>query len=464
MPGDPEGVAVRGVGIENKTVETLSSFLDQGEWTVERKIVLALAALSVIFDGFDNQLMGFAVPAIARDWGVPRSAFAPILALGLAGMVLGSVLAGYFGDRRGRRPALIGCVTVFGLATLGIGFVHHLPMLSILRVIAGAGIGGALPNAGTLTAEFTPLRRRATAVILTIVCLPLGGMVAGVIAAHILPFYSWRVLFFIGGATPLALVAVLLFMLPESPRFLGRNPSRSAELGQLMNRLGYRGPLHEPEPDATEAPAPEQRENKNLPSLFDRATSRDTAFLWIASFCCLACVYLVFSWLPSLLTARGLDLATASNGLAAYNFGGVLGALTCAWLVPRAGSRLPLLSFAGLGAASAVFIAYLRADTSHFHLIASLGTHGFFVNGVQTTIYALAAHIYSVGVRARGIASALAVGRIGSIVSALAGSALIQAGSTVFLGALALGMTCVLIGLALIRNHVARNEAVALVS
>jgi AAHS family 4-hydroxybenzoate transporter-like MFS transporter len=65
MPSDPVGGAVRGVGIENQTVETLSSFLDQGEWTVARKIVLALAALSIIFDGFDNQLMGFAVPAIA---------------------------------------------------------------------------------------------------------------------------------------------------------------------------------------------------------------------------------------------------------------------------------------------------------------------------------------------------------------------------------------------------------------
>jgi MFS transporter, AAHS family, 4-hydroxybenzoate transporter len=441
--------------------ETLSSFLDQGEWSLTRKIVLALAALSIIFDGFDNQLMGFAVPAIARDWGVPRSAFAPILALGLTGMVLGSVLAGYLGDRRGRRPALIGCVTVFGLATLGIGFVHHLPMLSILRVIAGAGIGGALPNAGTLTAEFTPLRQRATAVILTIVCLPLGGMFAGVIAAHILPFYSWRVLFFIGGGTPLLLAATLLFALPESPRFLSRSPARNAELGRLMNRFGYRGPVHE---SVIDEPATEKVKSEKLRGLFSPNTSRDTAFLWMASFSCLACVYLIFSWLPSLLTARGLDLAAASNGLAAYNFGGVLGALFCAWLVPRAGSRGPLLSFAALGAASAVFIAYLGAGTSHFALITSLGAHGFFVNGVQTTIYALAAHIYSAPIRARGVASALAVGRVGSIASALVGSILIQAGSTAFLGALALGMTCVFIGLSLIRNHIARNEKMDLTS
>jgi AAHS family 4-hydroxybenzoate transporter-like MFS transporter len=433
----------------------LSLFLEHGQWTVMRKIVLSLAALSIIFDGFDNQLIGFAVPAIARDWGLPRSAFAPILALGLMGMVLGSALAGYFGDRYGRRPALIGCVSVFGISTLGIGFVQHLPMLSVLRVCAGAGIGGALPNASTLTAEFTPLRRRAAAVILTIVCLPLGGMVAGVFAAHILPFYSWRMLFFIGGAAPLVLAGLLFFVLPESPQFLARRSSRSSDLARLLSRMGYRGSPSMPPSSTT---AVEQHEDKNLRPLFEPATLRDTAFLWMASFSCLGSVYLVFSWLPSLLTSRGLDLAVASNGLAAYNFGGVLGALFCAWLVPRLGSRIPLLSFALLGAMSAIFMAYLGAGTSPAALITSLGAHGFFVNGVQTSIYALAAHMYAPAIRARGVASALAVGRIGSILSALVGSVLIQAGSTAFLGALAVGMVCVFIGLALIRNHLQQNE------
>ena len=128
-----------------------------------RKAVVSFAALAIIFDGFDNHLIGFAVPAIARDRGLPGNAFAPILALGLMGMVLGSALAGYFGDRYGRRPALIGCVAVFGISTLGIGFFQHLPMLSILHVCAGAGIGGVLPNASTLPRNLLPfagVRRR----------------------------------------------------------------------------------------------------------------------------------------------------------------------------------------------------------------------------------------------------------------------------------------------------------------
>ena len=72
----------------------------------------------MLFDGFDIQILGFAIPSLMRGWGVPRSAFAPVLAVGLAGMAAGSPFAGYWGDRWGRRPALIGCMTIFGVATV----------------------------------------------------------------------------------------------------------------------------------------------------------------------------------------------------------------------------------------------------------------------------------------------------------------------------------------------------------
>jgi AAHS family 4-hydroxybenzoate transporter-like MFS transporter len=74
-----------------------------------------------------------------------------------------------------------------------------------MRFIAGLGIGGCLPSASTVAAEFTPIRRRTMAVTATIVCIPLGGMLAGVFANYVLPALGWRALFFIGGSLPLTL-------------------------------------------------------------------------------------------------------------------------------------------------------------------------------------------------------------------------------------------------------------------
>ena len=101
----------------------IAPLLDTGRWTGYQKFVTALSALAVIFDGFDIQILGFAVPSLMKEWGLGRAAFGPVLALGLVGMAVGSPLAGYWGDRIGRRPALIGCLIVFGLATLATSFV-----------------------------------------------------------------------------------------------------------------------------------------------------------------------------------------------------------------------------------------------------------------------------------------------------------------------------------------------------
>src|SRR5919109_3612131 len=117
-----------------------------------------------------------------RDWTLPRSAFAPILASGMIGMMIGGALAGVVGDRFGRRVALIGSVLVFGLLTAAVALVDNLSALGVLRFLAGLGLGGAMPNAAALASEYVPRRHRPFAITLTIVCVPLGGMLAALVS------------------------------------------------------------------------------------------------------------------------------------------------------------------------------------------------------------------------------------------------------------------------------------------
>ena len=100
----------------------VAALLDGKSWSTYQKLVTVLTALAIIFDGFDIQILGFAIPSLIKEWHVTRADFGPVLAVGLAGMVVGGPLAGYFGDRFGRRGALIGCVVLFGLATIATAF------------------------------------------------------------------------------------------------------------------------------------------------------------------------------------------------------------------------------------------------------------------------------------------------------------------------------------------------------
>ena len=80
--------------------------------------------------------------------------------------------------------------------------------------------------------------------------------------------------------------------------------------------------------------------------------------------------------------------------------------------------------------------------------------HGLFANAVQTTMFALAAHVYPSEVRSSGIATAAAVGRAGAMLSSFTGAAIIQAGSGAYLGALAASMAVTACGLAIVRHGI----------
>src|SRR5690349_1262083 len=439
----------------------IGHILDSGPWTRVQKAIVFVAALSIVLDGFDGQLIGFAIPVLIREWGITRGDFAPAVAAGLFGMATGSALAGWLADRFGRRSAIIGSVLLFGAATCAIGFSQNVPMIAALRFVAGLGIGGCLPTATTMAAEFTPARRRTMAVTSAIVCVPLGGMLAGLFAGLVLPHLGWRALFLIGGSLPIALSVLLMLALPESPRFLVRRPGRWAELGRLLGRMSR--------PTAagtvfTDIGEQRVETRAGFAALFEPGRARDTVALWVAFFLCLLAVYSAFSWLPTMLTVEGLNVAVAGSGLTAYNLGGVFGALACAVAITRYGSRWPLALCCAGGAASAFLLQGVDVSRTGV-LIFGLGVHGMFVNAVQSTLYAVCAYAYPTNVRATGTATALAFGRLGAILSAFAGAAVITAGGAWgYLGMLGVAMAGALVALMALRHHIPRpgdREAIA---
>lgn len=432
----------------------IGQVLDDGPFTRFQQLIVLLAALAVIFDGCDTQMIGFAIPVLIKEWGITRNDFAPVVAAGLVGMAIGSACAGLLADRFGRRWAVIGSVLVFGIATGAISLSPNVTVIALLRLVAGLGIGGAVPTCATLTAEYTPARFRTIAITITILCIPLGGMFAGLFSSVILGTHGWRMLFLTGGILPLVLAIVLLLALPESPRFLSRRPHRWGELTRLLGRMARHVPG-----DAEFVDAREQNAERHVgfTALFKDGRAPDTIAIWCAFFMCLLAVYAAFSWLPTMLANEGLSVQKAGYGLTLYNLGGALGALTVAVVIARFGSRVPLIVCC-LGATVSVWLLMTVNVAQHVTAtMVGLFAHGLFVNAVQVAMVALCAHVYPTGVRATGTASAFSFGRVGSIISAFAGAAVITAGgASSYLLMLGVAMAVVLIALALVRQHIPR--------
>lgn len=425
--------------------------LDHGPWSGLQKAVWALMALTIMFDGFDLQVLAFAIPSLMKEWDAPRSGFATVLAAGLVAMSVGTAVAGHLGDRLGRRNALILSVVVFGGATLASAFAWNLTSLGLLRVLAGAGLGGAMPNATAMSAEFTPLRRRPLAVSFTAVCIPLGGAFAGFCAARILPGLGWKYLFGLGGAAALLLAAVLMVALPESPRFLVRRRDRWTELRHLLSRMGAETPGDAEFSDRREAAKESQPDWR---ALFEPALLRNTLCLCLCFLFNMVAVYLALNWLPALLAAKGWNLAGTSTGLAAYNFGGVAGALACATAVTRFGSKAAMLGSAVCALVSAAYLSWMPVA------LTALAVHGFFVNAVQSNLFALGAHVYPTASRAFGVATAIATGRVGGVISAFLGAALVSRGSEIYFGVIAGAIAATIVGLSLVTDHIPRLEPI----
>jgi len=407
--------------------------------------------LGAILDGFDGQLIGFAIPVIIRDWGATRADFAPVVAAGLVGMGIGSAIAGVVGDRRGRRLAIIGSVATFGVGTALIGLAPNLETIGALRFVAGLGIGGALPSAATVAAELSPRRIRTMAITATIICVPLGGMLAGFFAATVLPHLGWRALFALGGALPLTLAVVLFAFLPESPRWLAARPGRATELVALLRRMARDVPLGATFIDSAEMGG----DKEGVGSLFLQARGPTTLLLWISFFLCLLAVYAAFSWLPTMLVGEGLSVAQAGRGLTAYNMGGVLGALMCALAVGRFGSRWPMVASCFGGALSALLLSRLQLAQRFDLALFGIGLHGLFVNAVQAILYAVTAYVYPTSSRATGTAMALTIGRLGAIVSAFLGAVVLAAGgSRGYLLSLFAAMSGAMVALAILPRHI----------
>lgn len=437
-----------------RTVD-LASVLDEGRWSRYQKLLVAGPALAIILDGMDNQLLGNVIPALMKEWSLPRAPFTTVLALGPLGMILGGATGGMMGDRFGRRTALIGSVLAFAIPTLAIAAVNGVMMLGVFRFLAGLGLGGAMPNAAALASEYVPRRQRPFAVTLTIVCVPLGGTLAALLAGQVLPHYGWRALFVAGGVIPLAVATALFSLLPESPHYLATRRERWPELVRLLRRFGHHVADEATFADATAA-TDAVKPRAPLRRLFALDLRRDTLALSGAFFFCLLALYVGFSWIVAMLIGAGFPQVDASNALAAFNFGGVGGAVLGALVIQRLGSRVTLLSMSALAIASALTMAAMPLHPPMTAgLIAMFALTGGLLNAVQTTMYALAAHVYPTEIRGTGVGTAVAVGRIGNVAASYVGAFALDAGGAAALfSTWAASMAVVLGSLALVRRHI----------
>lgn len=169
-------------------------------------LAVIVAALGYFVDIYDLLLFSIVrtksllAIGVAEDQALDTGLF--LLNMQMGGMLIGGILWGILGDKKGRLSVLFGSIFIYSIANIANGFVQDVPMYAFLRLIAGIGLAGELGAGVTLVSEIMPKEKRGigTTIIATI------GVLGAVLAAIIAKQFDWRTCYFIGGGMGIALL------------------------------------------------------------------------------------------------------------------------------------------------------------------------------------------------------------------------------------------------------------------
>ncbi|MCA0267919.1 MAG: MFS transporter [Bacteroidetes bacterium] len=175
--------------------------------TKAAKIAVVVVALGYFVDLFDLLLFGAVRIPSLRDLGYTTAEALQtegglLINAQMGGMLIGGVLWGIFGDRRGRKSVLFGSILMYSLANLANAFVHDVTLYAILRFIAGVGLAGELGAGVTLVSEMLPRDKRGVGTLVIAGFGTLGAATAGLVVE----FMDWRTAYIVGGVMGLLLL------------------------------------------------------------------------------------------------------------------------------------------------------------------------------------------------------------------------------------------------------------------
>ncbi len=181
-------------------------------------LVVIVAALGYFVDIYDLVLFGIIRVESLKDLGLSAVEISHkgllLINVQMAGMLVGGILWGILGDKKGRLKVLFGSIILYSVANIANGMVQGIEGYIVWRFLAGLGLAGELGAGVTLVAEVLPTNKRGYGTML----IPTIGVCGAIVAFLISEEFSWRTCYFFGGGLGIFLLILRLGVL-ESGMF-----------------------------------------------------------------------------------------------------------------------------------------------------------------------------------------------------------------------------------------------------
>jgi AAHS family benzoate transporter-like MFS transporter len=420
--------------------------------------VVALSTVGLVFDGYDLVVYGTVVSTFLRDpshIGVVTPAIAGVLgSYALVGVLVGALLAGSVGDILGRRKVMLFSYAWFSVGMALTALATTATAFGWLRFATGLGVGALVATTGALVAEYAPKGRKNLCNAITYGGVPLGSLMAALLAILLLQHIGWRGMFNIGALPLFTLLPLAYFKMPESVAWLAAR-GRMDEARALSIKTGVKIPA--PIALTAELPALAGEAKAGFAGLFSGHYIFPTLVLGLMSATGLMLVYSLNTWLPELMLRAGFNAKGSLSFLLVLNGGALFGALAASGAADRFGPKPVVAGCFGIGALALLLLTlgFPLAALLLIVAIVGLGT-----SGTQTLIYGFVANYYRTNVRGAGVAWCAGFGRLGGVGGPMLGGVLISAGfalDAIFYVLAALGLLGVVLTMLVPMSRAARE-------
>ena len=353
-----------------------------------------VAWLFVLFDGYDLIVYGTVQPRLIAEWHMSPSLAGSVGSLAFLGMMIGALVAGRLADSIGRKRAILASGIVLSVFSVLCAVAPSWEIFGAFRFLAGLGLGGLVPTANSLAADYVLPRWRGAVATLMMSGVPIGGTIASLLGIPILAHGSWRWMFVIALA---GLVVVLPLAFAKIP---ADSPGHGRAVQHSETVKGFVALLRPP--------------YLLLSILFALATVV-TLTTW----------YGLGTWLPTLMLKAGtLDLSQPLLYALALNLGAVAGSVITAWVSYRFGPVPVGAVAAGIGGVGLLLLLTgpSSAWTYVILVLAGIGSHG-----TQCLIIAAIATSFPDHLRGTALGWGLGIGRIGAVAAPQVGGWLLAA-------------------------------------
>ena len=307
--------------------------------------IMWLIGIGMFFDGFDIYVAATVLGAMLKSGFSTMSQNAQFVSVTFIGMMLGSFLTGFLGDRYGRRFTYQANLAIFGLASVAAALAPSIRLLIFLRFIMGVGLGAENVVGYSTMTEFVPPRARGKWLGGMSIFVVSGLPVTALLGMLVIPRYGWRAMFLLGGMGAMV-VWYLRKALPESPRWLesvGRIEEAEALLRGIESEVSLRhGPLPPP------ATAPSANPSRSLTSLFSPLLLPRMVVGAVTLIVINTLIYGFVTWLPTFFVQEGRSIAISFAYALVMSIGAPIGSAIGAFTADLWGRKPTIIGASSL--------------------------------------------------------------------------------------------------------------------